>query len=122
MLQHQQRPKRTRPCVGITRLAAEPILGGNKAVLQDHLRRMRGAHPQLLFLATHGEARIAFLDHERRDPGGARAGISVGKDHVQVGDPAVGDELFGPVDQVTTINFLCRRGNRHRVGPRPRFG
>src|SRR6266540_3573266 len=100
--------------------AAEHVLERDRAVLEQHLRRMRGADAHLLFLLAHAQALGARRDDERRLASGAQLGLHGGHDHVDVGDASVGDEHLLAVDDPAAV--LADRARLHGGHVRPGVG
>ena len=82
-------------------LAAEQVLGGNPALLENELGRVRGAPAVLVESAADTEARRALLDQEHRDRlRGLARRIGLGRDAVEIGMDAIGDEHLRAVQHV----------------------
>ena len=77
---------------------AEQVLERNPAVLEDDLGGVRGADADLRLLLALAHAGRPLLDDERGLAAVAELGGDVGDDDVDVGDPAVGDEDLGAVE------------------------
>ena len=102
--------------------AAEQVLERDPAVLEHDLGGVRGADADLRLLLALAQARGALLDHERGLAAVAELGRDVGDDDVDVGDPAVGDEDLGAVEDPLVAVALRGRAQaldvRARAAPR----
>src|SRR5215210_6227158 len=78
--------------------AAEQMIGGHPAVLEDDLGRVGGPDPKLRLLLALAEPGRPLGHDERGLAPRPQLGIDRGDHHVDVGDPAVGDEDLGPVE------------------------
>ena len=76
---------------------AEQVVERDPAVLEDQLGGLGGADSDLRLLLAHPQARRVLGDDEGGLTAMAEVGVDGGDDHVDVGDPAVGDEDLGPV-------------------------
>ena len=105
----------------------EHVLGGNYDVVEDELRRARGADAELVFLLPDGEAREAALDDERGDAlvAGARIGIrehdvdlcfrAVRDPHLAAGQHPLVAALFGARRQPERVGAGARLRQRVRA-------
>src|SRR2546425_466814 len=100
--------------------AAEHVLERDRAVLEQHLGRVRGADAHLLFLLAHAEAFRAGRHDKACLPAGPQLWLHRSHDDVDVGDPAVGDENLLAVDDPVAVLAdgagLHRRDVRAGVG------
>ena len=101
---------------------AEQVLDRDPAVLEHDLGGVRGADADLRLLLALAQARGALLDHERRLAAVAELGVDGGDDHVDVGDPAVGDEDLGPVEDPLVAVAPRGRAQALDVGAGLRLG
>ena len=103
-------------------LAAEQLIAGHAAVLEDDLAGVRGAAAELVELAQHRQPRRALGDDEHALPAVAGLGIDGRDDDVHVGDAAVADEDLLPVDDPVAA-VLTRAGlDRADVAAAARLG
>src|SRR4029450_4308895 len=84
--------------------AAEEAVGGDAAVLQQHLGGVGGADPELPLLLALAQAGRARRDHEAGRAAVAGGGGGGGHPQVDAGDAAVGDEdLLAVQDPVVAV-------------------
>ena len=104
-------------------LEAEELSGGNLDAVEDHLGRIGSPDAVLDFVVPDAQTLGRSLDDEERRPAGG-----AGENGVEIGDPAVGDELFGARDPVGDdsargvgdgVGDGCQGGD---VAARRRFG
>ena len=87
-------------------LAPEQAASGHADVVEDDLAGVRGPDAHLLELLARAEARGAGRDDEAGLAPGAELGVHRGHDHVDVGDPAVGDPGLGAVDDPLVLGLV----------------
>ena len=92
--------------------AAEHVLGRDRAVLEQHLRRMRSADAHLLFLLPHPQPLGAGRNDKARLAAGAEIRLHGRHHHMNVGDAAVGDEDLLAVEHPLAV--LTDRPRLHR--------
>src|SRR5439155_16726892 len=116
-----------RPAEPRAGLAAEHVLLGDLAVLEDQLAGLGATQAHLLVDPADAEPLEALLDDERGDPAARAFGAVVRRvDDDHVGDRAVGDPDLGAGEQppaaVLARGRLDRRGVRsaRRLGERER--
>ena len=103
-------------------LDAEQLCLGHAAVLEDHLARLAGAHPELVFLLAGAKPWRAALDDERRDAPRALAARGHRHHDDEIAVAAVGDELLGPVDHPVVAVADGGRAHGRRVAARRGLG
>jgi hypothetical protein len=84
--------------------------------VEHELGRLGGADPELVLLLAHAEAGRVLLHDERRLAAVAEVAVDRRDDHVDVGDPAVGDEDLRAVEQPVVAVAPGGRAQRADVG------
>src|SRR5712691_8438095 len=124
----RDRRARMRPCAraGQLRLEllhpAQHVLERDPAVLEKHLRRMRGADAHLPFLLALTYALGTGRNHEARLAARSELRLHRGDHDVHVRDAAVGDEDLLAVDHPVAIRAHGARLHRGDIRPGLRFG
>src|SRR5438132_7317908 len=98
-------------------LLADEILRRHAHVLEDDLRRVARAQPELLDLAPVPEPGCALLHHEGRDAALSLLGRGRGHHHVDVSDRPLRDEHLGAVQHPRVAVAYGARAQRRRVAP-----
>src|SRR3989454_2146384 len=99
-------------------LLADQVLRRHAYVLEDDLRRVARAQPELLDLAPVGEPGHALLHHEGRDAALPLLGRGRGHHHVDVPDRALRDEHLGAVQHPRVAVAGGARAQRGRIAAR----